>query len=370
MPEMDGFEVADRIRNELSMTGITLMMLTSDDCADSIERCQQLNLAAHLVKPIKQSELLDSITTVLQRPSNVRVTQENALPAKRPTANSNRASKVLRVLLAEDNIVNQQLMVRVLERASHQVFVANNGREAVELSQSEQVDIILMDVQMPEMDGFEATQAIREREKNEKNRLPIVALTAHAMKGDREKCLDAGMDAYVSKPIQVDKLLCVMEDLVSAEKSGPSEAEEDATAATNTKSAIEVDKRTSSEGMKPILATDDLLNRVGNDMELLGTLIKLFREEYPKHVAKMQTALQEGDHLRLKDSAHSLKGSCGNIGGSRAAETAFAIEKLAVDEHLENAEKPISQLESEIEQLLAELNSLVKDSQASETISK
>jgi len=359
MPDINGFEVAERIRNELAMTGVTLMMLTSDDCTDSIERCHELNLAAHLVKPIKQSELLDSIVTVLHRPSQVQVAGKNELPNKKAESAKRTPSRSFRVLLAEDNLVNQQLMIRILDRESHQVCVANNGREAVELLQTEQIDVVLMDVQMPEMDGYEATNAIREREKKTGGRMPIIALTAHAMKGDREKCLDAGMDAYVSKPIQVDELMRAMDDLVkdSGQLSSPTSV-----------GNVAQEEGVAAEGMPaegtPVLETDDLLHRVGNDMGLLSTMVDLYRDDYPQHLEEMRAALDADDSQRLKKAAHSLKGSSANIGGARAASAALAIETLAHDECLDKAAKPIDELVQEIEQLVTALDRLVSEPEA------
>ena len=353
MPDIDGFEVADRIRNELAMTGVALMMLTSDDCVDSIERCHELNLAAHLVKPIKQSELLDSIINVLHRPSQVQITGKNEQPRNKAESAKRSSSRSLRVLLAEDNVVNQELMLRVLQNESHQVCVASNGREAVELSQTEQIDVVLMDVQMPEMDGYEATKAIREREKTTGDRLPIIALTAHAMKGDREKCLDAGMDAYVSKPIQVHELARVMDDVVARTCQAPS--------TTPVASVVAKEEDAANERV-PILEVDDLLHRVGNDLELLSTVVNLFRDDYPRHLEELRAALDADDFQRLKKAAHSLKGSSANIGGARAARAALAVETLARNEGLDQIDKPIDELAQEVDQLVAALDRLVEES--------
>ena len=359
MPDISGFEVAKRIRKELEMKDLTLMMLTSDDCTDFVERNRDLNLAAHLVKPIKQSELLDSIVNVLQRPSQVQA-KKSFEQSPDQTESENKPSRSFRVLLAEDNAVNQQLMVRILERESHEVSIANNGREAVELSDTAQFDVVLMDVQMPEMDGYEATQAIREREQNTTIRLPIIALTAHAMKGDREKCLDAGMDAYVSKPIQVDQLMATMHDVVATTDSSPVELPVTETVAESRGMA---DENASSGESIPVLAIDDVLHRVGDDVELLSTLVDLFRADCPKHLTEIRVALSANDPPRLKKAAHSLKGCSANLGGTRLAKTALEVETLASEECLQEADQRISQLVSDVKQLLSALDQLIEETQ-------
>jgi PAS domain S-box-containing protein len=209
MPDMDGFALATRIKQEPALTGCTILMLTSDDRPGDMARCRQLGIAAYLVKPIRQSELLDAIVTALGSPS-----AEPARPAPAPPVRA--AGGGLRVLLAEDNQVNQRLAVRLLEKRGHRVSVADNGREAVAAHTAQPFDLILMDVQMPEMDGFEATAAIRARERDGAPRVPIVAMTAHAMKGDRERCLLAGMDDYLAKPIQAAELYEVIERIAPA----------------------------------------------------------------------------------------------------------------------------------------------------------
>jgi PAS domain S-box-containing protein len=203
MPEMDGFEVARQVKADAALAGATILMLSSGDQARDAARCRELGVARYLVKPVKQSDLLDSIVTLLARAEP----EPKAAGRPRPAAPAGAArGGSLRVLLAEDNPVNQKLAVRLLEKLGHAVVLANNGREALEAVGREEFDVVLMDVQMPEMGGFEATAAIREAEAGGGRRVPIIALTAHAMKGDRERCLAAGMDGYVSKPIRREDL--------------------------------------------------------------------------------------------------------------------------------------------------------------------
>jgi len=199
--EKGGFKIAEEIRKNPDWAVPTIMMTSSAGMRGDGERCRKLGIAAYLNKPIKQSELFDAVLTVL----GIRGT--GAEKHDLVTKHSIRESRArLRILLAEDNPVNRKLALKVLEKMGYTTDVAVNGKEAVDAFGREKFDVILMDVQMPEMDGFEATAAIRKMEQADGGHIPIIAMTANAMKGDREECLDAGMDGYVSKPIQVSKL--------------------------------------------------------------------------------------------------------------------------------------------------------------------
>ena len=190
------------------MSAAVIMMLTSAGHPGDAARCQELGVAAYLLKPIRQSELREAIARVLGAGE-----QEGAIPliTRYSPGDALDPMAVLRVLVAEDNAVNQRLAARLLEKRGHRVTVTANGREAVEALANQTFDLVLMDVQMPEMDGFEATAVIREREKHNGAHIPIIALTAHAMKGDRERCLTAGMDGYLSKPIRSQELDDILE---------------------------------------------------------------------------------------------------------------------------------------------------------------
>ncbi len=206
MPEMDGFALAQQIKGNPDMTGSTIMMLTSDRQLTDVARCRDLGISVHLVKPITQSELLDAILLALAGQALANAENHEPFSSMRTTTDE----RGLRVLLAEDNLVNQRLAISVLQKRGHTVVVANNGREVLEILERcdyEGFDVVLMDVQMPEMDGFEATAAIRARDQARKTHTPIIAMTAHAMTGDCERCLEAGMDGYVAKPLRAADLL-------------------------------------------------------------------------------------------------------------------------------------------------------------------
>ena len=208
MPHMDGFTLVEKIRQRPELATATIMMLTSAGHRGDAARCKELGVSAYLLKPIRQSELREAIARVLgaAKPEGAiaLITRYSLQDAREPNSS-------LKVLLAEDNLVNQRLAVRLLEKRGHRVVVAANGAEALAALKTENFDLVFMDVQMPEMDGMEATAAIREEEKRTGEHIAVIALTAHAMKGDREKCLAAGMDGYLSKPIRTQELDAVLE---------------------------------------------------------------------------------------------------------------------------------------------------------------
>jgi signal transduction histidine kinase/DNA-binding response OmpR family regulator len=221
MPEMDGFMLAERIKQDPQLRSTILMMLTSGDLPGDIARCDELGIASYLLKPVKQSELLDAVTATLNgtapepRPAEARVAEP---PAKAPSS--------LRVLLVEDSAVNQKLAVALLRKQGYEVVVANNGLEALATLESQRFDLVLMDIQMPEMDGMEATRAIREKERQTGDHLPIIAMTAYALKGDRRRCLEAGMDEYVSKPIHAERLMAAIQAVLGrglGQRAAPSQ---------------------------------------------------------------------------------------------------------------------------------------------------
>ncbi|HWG58052.1 MAG TPA: response regulator [Candidatus Acidoferrales bacterium] len=212
MPEMDGFGLAEHIQRDPELAGATIMMLTSAGQIGDAARCRELGISAYLVKPIRQGELLDAICLVLQAAA-VR-TQPPVVTRHTVRELRNR----LRVLIAEDNVINQKLAARLLEKRGYAVTLAEDGKAALAAFQTESFDFILMDIQMPRMDGFQATEAIRQQEQASGAHVPIIAMTAHALKGDQERCLAAGMDAYISKPIRTSELFETIERVVKTGK--------------------------------------------------------------------------------------------------------------------------------------------------------
>jgi PAS domain S-box-containing protein len=215
MPEMDGFALAEAIKRNPDWRAATVMMLSSAGQRGDAIRCRELGVSAYLTKPVRQRELLDAILLALGTR-----TKNRTVPSLVTRHSLRESQHRLRILLAEDNAVNQLVALRLLEKHGHTVTVASNGKKALEALEKQSYDLILMDVQMPEMNGWEATEAIRKREKTTGEHLPIVAMTAHAMKGDEEKCLAAGMDRYLTKPIRTQELLAVLDEIGARKTSG------------------------------------------------------------------------------------------------------------------------------------------------------
>jgi CheY-like chemotaxis protein len=215
MPAMEGFALVQEMRRSGDLARATMMMLTADDYYSSVRRCRELGLSAHLLKPVRLFELLAAI-----RQSISPVTDE----AMHQPLEERTPFRQLRILLAEDNLVNQRLAVRLLEKMGHQTVVAQTGEEALEALHGGDFDLVLMDVQMPEMDGFVATREIRRREQGRTEHMPVIAITAHAMKGDREGCLEAGMDDYIAKPINREELQQVIARVMKGKDAGKTQS--------------------------------------------------------------------------------------------------------------------------------------------------
>jgi CheY-like chemotaxis protein len=239
----------------------------------------------------------------------------------------------LRVLLAEDGLVNQQVARQLLETRGHRVTVANNGQEAVDLVTRETFDLVLMDVNMPDMDGLEATAAIRQREQTTGRRVPIIAMTANAMKGDRERCLEAGMDGYLAKPIRAKDLYATVESI-------------SATTATPTEEAPAVVDP--SEG---VLDWEAAVQRVGGRTDLLRKMVKVFLQECGKLMPAIRRAIDEGDGPVLRRLAHSLKGSADTFAAQPAVAAALRLEMMGRNGDLTDAGEAFDILQRQIDRL-------------------
>jgi two-component system sensor histidine kinase/response regulator len=217
MPGMDGFQLVERIQTAPNLTKAVILLLTSGERLGDLARCREMGISAYLRKPVRRAELRAAVVTVLASEASYLEHAETDAVLTIDRLRKERHGQGLHILLAEDNIANQRVACTILEKAGHTVVVAETGKYAVMLLDEQPFDVILMDVQMPEMDGFEATTAIREKESRTGTHTPIIAMTAHAMAGDRERCLEAGMDDYIPKPIQAPLLL----KLVNEHSSNP-----------------------------------------------------------------------------------------------------------------------------------------------------
>jgi PAS domain S-box-containing protein len=282
MPGMNGFELAEAMSRSRGSNIEKIMMLTSGGQRGDAAKCKELGISAYLMKPIKQSDLLDAILMTMQKKSTGR---ESSSLITRHSVREARSR--LNILLAEDNPVNQKLAVKILEKMGHTISVASNGKEVLDILENEDFQMILMDLQMPEMDGLEATKTIREKEKLTGGHLPIVAMTAHAMIGDKEKCLAVGMDGYVSKPINPNELSSVIENVFKS---------------TEEESRILLDEAQAQD----IIDEKELLDRVGGDWGLLKELITLFLNDYPGLLEKIRQAASYGNMDEIRRIAHTL----------------------------------------------------------------
>jgi PAS domain S-box-containing protein len=324
MPDMDGFTLAARIKHEQILGSTVVMMLTSGGGPDDVVRCEELGISAYLRKPIKQSELFDAIALAMRVDLSSCTATESLISEPAPQ------TRPLRILLAEDSLVNQKLVVSLLEKWGHSTVVANTGKEAIAAVEAQSFDLILMDVQMPEMDGFEATAAIRDWEKAAGTHIPIVAMTAHAMKGDRERCLAAGMDDYVAKPIRFDVLRDVL------------------------------DRRSPPENVVPIepdLAPELVdwkaaLKRVGGNRELLRQLADVLVRELPKLLEQIRDSVANQNASALKIAAHTFKGSIEYFPNKAAYDIVWRLEKMGRDGNLVGAAELLADLESETVELI------------------
>ena len=330
MPKMDGFSLAERIRTKPGIAGSSILMLSADRHLADSARCRELGVNISLTKPVGQSELLDSILTAL----GAKVSEE-LLVEPSPQIQGVQNTQILQILLCEDNPVNQKLALRLLEKAGHCVVLAGTGKEGLHAwrnAPSPGFDLILMDIQMPEMDGMELTAIIRESEKSSCQHVPIIAMTANAMRGDKERYLGGGMDGYVSKPISFSTLFSEIDRC--------------------TAQYLRREPVTSNPpGIQEQVDLPSLLARVEGDRDLLQEMIHLFADDAPNLLHAMRNALQQGDMIKVERSAHSLKGAAGNLSASFVTTAALQLEKdakrgdpEACQASLENLEKSVSQL--------------------------
>ena len=335
MPQMNGFELAEKIHAQPDLAGTVILMLTSGGQPGDANRCRELGIRAYLLKPVLKSDLLAAILKALGDGQ----TGPGATPPLVTRHTLRESARPLQVLVAEDNHVNEVLIVRVLQKLGHASVVAHNGKEALALACSRKFDLAFMDVQMPEMDGLAATAAIRQAEKASATHLPIFAMTAHAMKGDRERCLEAGMDGYVAKPVRLSDIEQTLASVANGNAAGPS------VTAAHPPSA------------NPSWNKAEALARIGGDEELLAELCQIFLEEAPKLMEKLRRAVTDGNFETVMKTAHSLKGESSYLGAARASQSARQIEKAGQESNQAEVTKIFAELEHDV----ADLTLALKD---------
>lgn len=320
MPDVDGFMFAEQVLRGRGRRKPRFVLLTSAGRKGDGARCRELGVSGYMLKPILPAELLEELSGLFA---------DGEAPAEEAAFGVAPSARPLRVLLAEDNKVNQTVAVAMLSKRGHQVTVAVNGLEAVQALEGGAFDLVLMDVQMPDMDGLDATRAIRQREQDTGAHIPIVAMTAHAMTGDRERCLEAGMDDYVSKPINPKDLF----DAMARVLTGGGEA-------------------------KPPSSVYDrslALHHVGEDPEMLAQLIRMFAEQVPERMRRLDAALAGADATALEREAHGLKGTAATLGMPRLRDAAYVVERLSGDGRLAAAGPAVNEMHEALREVLDQL---------------
>ena len=327
MPDVDGVRLTQLIRRMPEAADLKIIMMSSAVRENTNK--QELGVDAYLTKPVKASDLVAVIRSVLGKAA---VSQGIS---KRPLAIS--SAHPARVLVAEDSPVNQELMKRLLIKWGHSVVIAGNGKLALSLLDAERFDVVLMDVQMPELNGLEATQAIRSKERGTGAHIPIIALTAHAVKGDREKCIAAGMDDYISKPIQADKLFAAIEDAIA--RAGISK----------------------SNGHAParVLDADALMLNLDGNVALLQALAEIFTTSAPTQLSDIEDAISRQDAEAIMRGAHTIKGSVATFQARAAVDAAAVLEKIGDSGDLSDANPAFEELSKELKRLTHGLHEFI-----------
>jgi len=332
MPDIDGIETTETIRRHPEYADCPVVLLSSAVTPDLPVRCQQSGIAGHLTKPVIQAELFNMILRVLG--------PLESSPLPEVESSHLRASRPLLILLAEDSPVNQKVAVGILNLMGHEVTIANNGRESVTNAAERTFDLILMDLQMPEVGGLEATKLIRENEMSSGQHIPIIAMTAAAMKGDKEKCLDAGMDDYLSKPIKSEQLSAMLERF------------------------CQTNQQATQGDIPPDSSAETVPRPKANDLDLFDLetfvetyqcppdtvkkLCEVFLVECQSSLETIREGLENQDVTSLKRAAHKLKGEASTITSKRLAAAALHLEEVTLDTSLDNVPDAIKLLEAEI----------------------
>jgi len=332
MPKMDGFSLAEKIRQNPALAKSTVMMLSSGDTIGASSRCRKIGITSYLTKPVKQDDLLKAIFLALEE-KELSMSEDFEGEGG---GEEERKQRELKILFAEDNVVNQRIVDTALRKRGHKVVLAQNGREVLEALKKDEFDIILMDIQMPLMDGYNATIEIRKREQGTDKHIPIIALTAHALKGDREKCIEVGMDDYISKPIDPNDLIRKIE-----------------------KFEIREDRLPHFNSTQAILNRQALLNRVEQDRNIAVELAKLFLVDTKKHTESLKEAIEKRQFDKIQELAHLIKGSAISIGAEKLSSSALLIWHAAGAAQMERITRNFGEFQEELKDLQAAIAEFV-----------
>ena len=349
MPDMDGLEVAEYIRRKWGPDKVAILLLSSVIQQDLTRRLRKLEINSHLVKPIIRSDLYEKITEILGR------TIDQKEKTSHSDANNNPVEPLrqLKILLAEDNKVNQTFAVRSLEKQGHTVSVVENGKDVLKSFESGEYDLILMDIQMPDMSGYEATRQIREQEKTSGEHIPIIALTARAMKGDREKCIAAGMDDYLSKPIRTNKLYDTINKF---------SADQIMTDGRNdTQSQPKPKESKTKSDMETAFDRVALMELVEGDQTMLKEMLKVFLEQAPDYLSDIHKAIAAKDGKALQQKSHALKGVVATLQAQPSFKLAKKLEETGEANNLDDAPELFAELKQQMDRLTAAFHELMQE---------
>jgi CheY-like chemotaxis protein/HPt (histidine-containing phosphotransfer) domain-containing protein len=337
MPQMDGEVLGRRIKDDPEITGTALVMLTSIGKRGDVARLKEIGFEAYLTKPVKQSELYDCLAEVLTKREGGRCSKYKSIVTKHSLFESKKRNS--RILIAEDNSVNRKMTHKIIEKFGFLADTVVNGEEAVSAFEKGHYNLILMDVQMPRKDGLEATQAIRLKEKETGGHIPILAMTAHAMKGDRERCLKAGMDDYISKPVRPQNLAQTINKYLPGQDYG-----------------IKRKHLKAARPEKDIFDRRALKELLDGDEDLFKEIIEDFMDDLPLQLKHLKEALAENNVKIVRQKAHTIKGASSSIRAWAINSLALALENAAKKENLTQVRALVEKLEDEVEYLFGILS--------------
>jgi PAS domain S-box-containing protein len=346
MPVMNGEAIGRKIKEDSDLKDTILVMLTSLGLRGDAARMKEIGFAAYLTKPVKNSQLYDCLITVMGRKTEEREGASSESIVTRYSIAEDKKRKI-RILLAEDNMINQQVALNILEKFGYRADAVANGQEAVKALEMVPYDLVLMDVQMPEMDGLQATAQIRNPKSAVINHdIPVIAMTAHAMKGDRERCLEAGMNDYTTKPIDPKELLKTLTKWIDTGKAGQTAENE----------PERTGQPSGKEQESPPIDLDKALGRMLGNTALLEKMLHVFLSKMSEQVRELSTALKEGDEETVELNAHTLKGAAANLSADRIAATALRLEQMGRERNLAAGTEALGELHDELARLKAYIN--------------
>lgn len=355
MPEMDGADLGTAIKEDAAIAGTILIMMTSLAERGDATRFKTLGFNAYITKPLRQSQLFDALSMVLAHGHAGQAPDADRFVTRHTVSEARK--RRTRILLAEDSRTNQLVAIKILEKIGYKADAVANGREAIEALRTVPYELVLMDVQMPEMDGFEATRRIRDVTSGVlNNRIPVIAMTAHAMKGDRDRCLEMGMNGYVSKPISPEALAAVIERWLP-NQSDAALSDEDGGLAGNAEAAV--------KAQTDLFDKQGMLQRLMHDEGLARSVIETFLEDMPLQIAALRDFIEAGEAEQAERQAHTIKGAAANVGGEVLRGAAAAMEKSAARGDIDSLGSAVAELEGHFHALRGELVAYVNEARHS-----